>query len=93
MEPPPPGFLVDGPNAMNASWLAPGAPAKALLWENPKPLRSGLPPGTLWHWRQSDLWDGGFVDDGQWGDGWWLVVEPDILYSANFVIAGALVGQ
>ena len=93
MEPPPPGFLVDGPNAMNASWLAPGAPAKALLWENPKPLRSGLPPGTLWHWRQSDLWDGGFVEDGQWGDGWWLVVEPDILYSANFVIAGAIVGQ
>jgi endoglucanase len=93
MEPPPPGFLVDGPNAMNASWLAPGAPAKALLWENPKPLRSGLPPGTLWHWRQSDLWDGGFVEDGQWGDGWWLVVEPDILYSANFVIAGAIVSQ
>jgi hypothetical protein len=42
----------------------------------------------LWHWRQSDLWDGGFVPDGEWGDGWWLVVEPDILYSANFVLAG-----
>jgi hypothetical protein len=91
MEPPPPGFLIDGPNSKNAGWLAPGAPAKALLWDNPKALRSGLPPGSLWHWRQSDLWDGGFVDEGAWGDGWWTVVEPDILYSANFVVAAATV--
>jgi endoglucanase len=89
MEPPPPGFLVDGPNSKNAGWLAPGAPAKALLWDNPRTLRSGLAPGSLWHWRQSDLWDGGFVGEGEWGDGWWTVVEPDILYSANFVVAGA----
>jgi endoglucanase len=91
IEPPPPGFLIDGPNGQNAAFLAPGAPAKALLWDNPKPLRSGLPAHSLWHWRQSDLWDGGFVADGEWGDGWWTVVEPDILYSANFVLAGATV--
>jgi endoglucanase len=88
-EPPPPGYLIDGPNSKNAGWLAPGAPAKALLWDNPKALRSGLAPHSLWHWRQSDLWDGGFVPEGSWEEGWWAVVEPDILYSANFVLAGA----
>ena len=89
MEPPPPGYLIDGPNSKNAGWLAPGAPAKALLWDNQRLLRSGLPPHSLWHWRQSDLWDGGFVPEGDWTEGWWAVVEPDILYSANFVLAGA----
>ena len=88
-EPPPPGFLLGGPNADNMGFLAPGAPAKALLWDNPMPLRSGLPPHSLWHWQQSDLWDGGFVADSEWTDGWWAVSEPDILYSANFVLAGA----
>jgi hypothetical protein len=88
-EPPPPGYLVGGPNGANAGWLAPGAPAKALLWENPKPLRSGLPAHSLWHWQQSDLWDGGFVPEGEWEEGWWAVAEPDILYSANFLLAGA----
>jgi glycosyl hydrolase family 9 len=88
-EPPPPGFLIDGPNADNAGWLAPGAPAKALLWDNPRKLRSGLPPHSLWHWQQSDLWDGGFLKENEWSEGWWTVVEPDILYSANFVAAGA----
>ncbi len=89
-EPPPPGFLIDGPNAQNAGWLAPGAPAKALLWDNPSQLRSGLPPHSLWHWQQSDLWDAGFLPEGAWGDGWWTVVESDILYNANFVAAGTV---
>jgi hypothetical protein len=90
-EPPPPGFLLGGPNGVNMGFLAPGAPAKALLWDNPRPLRSGLPAGSLWHWRQSDLWDGGFVAEGQWTDGWWAVTEHDILYSANLVLAGVSV--
>jgi endoglucanase len=89
-EPPPPGFLIDGPNAHNAGFLSPDAPAKALLWDNPQKLRSGLPPHSLWHWQQSDLWDGGFLAEESWNEGWWTVVEPDILYSANFVAAGAL---
>jgi endoglucanase len=87
-EPPPPGFLLGGPNYANMAFLAPDAPAKALLWENPVPLRSGLPAKSLWHWRQSDLWDGGFIAEDSWTDGWWAVTEPDILYSANFVLAG-----
>jgi endoglucanase len=91
MEPPPPGFLVDGPNAKSLGFLAPDAPAKVLLWDNPKPLRSGLPPHSLWHWRQSDLWDGGFVPEGEWVDGWWAVTECDILYSSNFVLAGTTI--
>jgi endoglucanase len=89
-EPPPPGFLIDGPNSHNAGWLAPGAPAKALLWDNPTKLRSGLPPHSLWHWQQSDLWDGGFLPEEGWGEGWWTVVESDILYNANFVAAGTV---
>jgi len=88
-EPPVPGFLVDGPNAKTVGFLAPGAPAKALLWDNPKPLRSGLPPHSLWHWRESDFWDSGWVADGQSTYGWWAMVECDVLYSANFVLAGA----
>ena len=89
-EPPPPGFLIGGPNSHDAGWLAPGAPAKALLWDNPQKLRSGLPPHSLWHWQQSDLWEGGFVKDGGWDSGWWALTESDILYSANFVAAGTV---
>jgi len=86
-EPPPPGFLVGGPNAENMGFLAPGAPAKALLWDNPEPLRSGLPAHALWHWKQTDLWDGHFVAEDSWDNGWWTVTEPDILYSSSFVLA------
>jgi endoglucanase len=86
-EPPPPGFLLGGPNAQQMGFLAPGAPAKALLWDNPMPLRSGLPAGALWHWRQTDLWDGGFLPEDSWDNGWWAVTEPDILYSAAYVLA------
>lgn len=93
IEPPPPGFLLGGPNAQNMGFLAPGAPAKAILWDNPKTLTSGLPPGSLWHWRQSDLWDGGFIADGEWNEGWWCVTEPDIYYSANFVLVAATLGS
>jgi endoglucanase len=91
VEPPPPGFLLGGPNFVDMPFLAPDAPAKALLWDNPAPLRSGLPAHSLWHWRQSDLWDAGFVPEGEWTKGWWTVSEPDILYSANFVLAGVSV--
>jgi endoglucanase len=87
-EPPPPGFLIGGPNARDMGFLAPGAPAKALLWDNPRPLRSGLPAHSLWHWRQSDLWDGGFLPEGSYDVGWWTVTEPDIFYNANLVLAG-----
>lgn len=90
-EPPPPGYLLGGPNAVDMGFLAPGAPAKALLWDNPEPLRSGAAAHTLWHWRQSDLWDGGFVAEGQWDKGWWAVSEPDIYYSANFVLAAVTI--
>jgi endoglucanase len=90
-EPPPPGFLIGGPNAQQMGFLAPGTPAKALLWDNPKPLRSGLPPHSLWHWKQTDLWDGGFAKEEDWSTGWWAVVEPDVLYSASFVLAAAAV--
>jgi endoglucanase len=90
-EPPPPGFLIGGPNAKDMGFLAPGAPAKALLWDNPRPLRSGLPPHSLWHWRQSDLWDGGFLPEGSYDVGWWTTTEPDILYSANLVLAGVTI--
>ncbi len=86
-EPPPPGFLVGGPNGQQMGFLAPGAPAKALLWDNPAPLRSGLPAHSLWHWQQTDLWDARFEPEESWVNGWWAVSEPDILYSANFVLA------
>jgi hypothetical protein len=88
---PPPGFLVGGPNGMDAGFLAPGAPAKALLWDNPRKLRAGTPAHTLWHWQQSDLWDGGFAAEESWETGWWTVVEPDIYYNANFVLAAVVV--
>jgi hypothetical protein len=86
---PVPGYLLGGPNAAQMGVLAPGAPAKALLWDNEKPLRSGLPPHSLWHSEQSDLWDGGFVPEGQWTNGWWAVTEPDIYYNANLVLVAA----
>jgi endoglucanase len=81
-------MVIGGPNARDMGFLAPGTPAKALLWDNPRPLRSGLPAHSLWHWRQSDLWDGGFLPEGSYDVGWWTVTEPDILYSANLVLAG-----
>jgi endoglucanase len=90
-EPPPPGYLVGGPNAQDMGFLAPGAPAKALLWDNPAPLRSGLPAHSLWHWQETDLWDGRFAPEETWKQGWWAVSEPDILYSSNFVLALASV--
>ena len=90
-ESPPPGFLIGGPNGVDAAFLAPGAPAKALLWDNPNKMRSGAPAHAMWHWRQSDLWDGGFVPDESWEVGWWTVIEPDIYYSANFVLAAVAV--
>lgn len=83
---PVPGYLVGGPNEKQMGMLAPGAPAKALLWDSPKPLRSGLPAGSLWHAAQSDLWDSGFVAEGSWDNGWWTVSEPDIYYNANLVL-------
>jgi hypothetical protein len=92
MEPPPPGYLVGGPNGQEMGFLAPGAPAKALLWDNPRTLSSGLPKGSLWHWRQEDLWDSGWEADGDWKTGWWCVAEPDIYYSANFVLVAATLG-
>jgi endoglucanase len=85
----PPGYLVGGPNAADLGFLAPGAPAKALLWDNAKTLRSGLPPHSLWHNAQSDLWDGGFLRSGDWTKGWWAVNEPDIYYNANLVLVAA----
>ena len=86
---PVPGYLLGGPNASQMSFLAPGAPAKALLWDNPKPLRSGLPAHSLWHAEQSDLWDGGFVAERGTDPGWWAVTEPDIYYNANLVLVAA----
>jgi len=87
--PPIPGYLVGGPNASEMGMLAPGAPAKALLWDNPQPLSSGLPAHSLWHWEDSDLWDGGFAPKGQTDKGWWAVTEPDIYYNANLVLVAA----
>lgn len=86
---PPPGYLVGGPNHHSAPFLSPAAPAKALLWDNPGPLPSGFPAHALWHWKQSDLWDGGFLGRDQWDNGWWTVTEPDIYYNANLVLVAA----
>lgn len=86
---PVPGYLLGGPNASELGVLAPGAPAKALLWDNARALRSGLPPHSLWHAEQSDLWDGGFVPEGDTAPGWWAVTEPDIYYNANLVLVAA----
>ncbi len=92
-EPPPPGYLIGGPNHQNMGFLAPNAPAKALLWDNPELLSSGLPAHSMWHWRQSDLWDGGFVDHDKWTDGWWAVTESDIYYNANLVLVAVAMQQ
>ena len=87
---PPPGFLVDGPNGSEAKFLAPGTPAKALLWDNPTPLLgSHLPAHALWHNSQSDLWEGGFIPRDSWDVGWWVVTEVDIQYNADLVWAAA----
>lgn len=86
---PVPGYLLGGPNASEMSFLAPGAPAKALLWDNPRPLRSGLPAHSLWHGEQSDLWDGGFIPERATSPGWYAVTEPDIYYNANLVLVAA----
>jgi len=86
--PPPPGFAIGGPNASNLPQLAPGAPAKALLWDNPEKTRVGTPPHAMFHWKQEDIWDGGFIEEGSYEEGWWAVTETDLLYSADFVLAG-----
>ena len=86
-DPPPPGYLVGGPNAANMGFLAPDAPAKALLWDNPTALvGSGLPPHSMWHAAQEDLWEGGFAPSDNWDVGWWAVSEPDIYYNGNLVL-------
>jgi len=86
---PVPGYLLGGPNASEMGFLSPGAPAKALLWDNDKPLRSGLPAHSLWHSEQSDLWDGHFMAEGATDPGWWAITEPDIYYNANLVLVAA----
>ncbi len=88
---PVPGYLIGGPNAVEMKELAPGAPAKAILWESQQPLRSGLPAGSLWHAEQTDLWDGHWAEEENWDTGWWTVTEPDIYYNANLVLAAAAV--
>lgn len=87
--PPVPGYLIGGPNSSEMGFLAPNAPAKALLWDNPRPLSSGLPPHSLWHWEESDLWDAGFVPRNQWDKGWWAITEPDIYYNATLVLVAS----
>jgi len=89
--PPPPGFLVSGPNAGNNGFLAPGAPAKAILWDNPEPTRNGTPPHAMWHWAQTSLWDGNFKPEDDFSEGWWGVVECDLIYSSDYVLAGIAV--
>lgn len=85
----PPGYLIDGPNHHDVGFLAPDAPAKAMLWEAPKDLRSGVTKGSLWHWDQRDWWDGGFIPEGTWSVGWWYVTEPDIFFNMNLVNVAA----
>ncbi len=89
----PPGYLIDGPNYQDVPFLAPEAPAKAMLWEAPKDLRSGVRKGGMWHWAQSDWWDGGFLEEPSYSFGWWFVNEPDIFINMNLVnIAAAMQG-
>jgi endoglucanase len=85
----PPGYLEGGPNSYQAHFLAPNAPAKCLLWDNPTALSSGAPAHQLWHSEQKDLWDGGFVPKDQWTVGWYVVTEPDINGNADLVLAEA----
>ena len=84
--PPPPGFVIVGPNHRDLPDLSPNAPAKALLWDNQGPTRVGGKPHQMWHWKQEELWDGGFENEGDWNKGWWYVVETDLLYSADFTL-------
>ncbi len=86
--PPAPGFALGGPNYTDLPKLAPNAPAKALLWDNQEPTRVGGKPHQMWHWKQEELWDGGFEPEGGWNNGWWCVVETDLLYSADYLLAG-----
>lgn len=89
-ENPPPGILVGGPNSKDGGFLAPGLPAKALLWDNPEPISAAIPipAHAMWHSEQEALWAGGFVRKNQWDTGWWVVSEGDIYYNANLVLVG-----
>lgn len=91
--PPAPGFVIVGPNYRDLPELAPNAPAKALLWDNQSPTRVGGQPHQMWHWKQEELWDGGFEVEGGWNKGWWYVVETDLLYSADFTLAGIAIAD
>ena len=86
----PPGLLVGGPNAKEGKFLAPGTPAKALLWDNPEPISAAIqiPAHALWHAEQEALWDGGFLRNNDWSNGWWGMTEGDIYYNANLVLVG-----
>ena len=86
--PPAPGYLLSGPNAINNCFLAPGAPAKALLWDTPETTRPGPPPHALWHCEQPSIWDGNFIPEDSYAEGWWGVTECDVIYSADYVLAG-----
>jgi endoglucanase len=88
-QPLPPGYLVGGPNGKEGGFLAPGTPAKALLWDNPDPLPGGTPAHSLWQSEQEALWAGGFLRKDHWDTGWWVVSEGDIYYNANLVLVGA----
>jgi len=85
----PPGYLLDGPNHKDMPFLSPNAPAKAVIWEAPRDLSSGVKKGELWHWAQSDLWEAGFIPMGSWEKGWWCVTEPDIFYNMDLVAIAA----
>jgi endoglucanase len=85
----PPGYLLDGPNHHDMPFLSPNAPAKAVTWEAPRHLSSGVKKGELWHWAQSDLWEAGFIPKGSWEKGWWCVTEPDIFYNMGLVAIAA----
>jgi hypothetical protein len=85
----PPGYLVGGPDSHDCGFLAPGAPAKALFWDNPQPLSDGTPAHALWHNGQQALWEGGFLPPNDWRTGWYAVNEPDIYYNSNLVLVAA----
>jgi endoglucanase len=89
-QPPPPGCLVGGPNGKEGAFLAPGTPAKALLWDNPDPIPGCTTPAhSLWQSDQQALWAGGFLRKDHWDVGWWVVTEGDIYYNANLVLVAA----
>lgn len=89
----PPGYLVGGPNAAEMKMLAPDAPAKTILWDNPTDLNCPAdnprftPAHNMWHSAQCDLWAGGFLPNEGWDIGWFAVTEGDIYYNANLVLA------